>query len=152
MNSRKFDLDKFFSAVVGAMVRGKLQPHCFSAHVVGRGYVNRGEAEFDRADYLAQLKRAAEHEISNMGFASEYAELGYDRPARGILFANWNRLPKKLDSILEKLGFAAEWSDEWQVCDCGRAYRTSADSYVWAPAYKTVNGEEMCLKCAADSE
>jgi hypothetical protein len=145
-------LETVLRAAVNSMIHGHHVPHCYSAHVFGHGYVNRGEAPHDRADYLRQLKRTAQSEIDNMGFASKYAEPGYTQPAKGILFANWNCFPRNFDTILEKLGYAVEWSDEWFTCDCGTAVRTSADSYIWEPGYKEVNGEIMCLECAKDSE
>jgi hypothetical protein len=149
---KKIDLEKILAAAKNSMIYGKRRPHCFHARVAGRGYVNDGSIEFDRADYLAQLARAIDSEISNLGYAIDYAEPGYTKPARGILFADWNKFPKRFDSLLEKLGFAVEWNDEWTICDCQKAYRTSADSFCWEPSFKTVDGEEMCLDCAKTLE
>lgn len=132
------------------MIRGKRAPHCFRAFELGNGYTNDGTIMETRADYLNQLEKSVASEIANMGFASEYAELGYENPKRGILFANWNVFPKRFDDILEKLGYAVEWNDEWNVCECGKAYRTSADSYVWSPSFKEIDGQELCLECAKD--
>lgn len=73
-------------------------------------------------------------EKHNAEFAAEYGEPGYSDPSRGIIFANWNNIPKGLGDWLEKCGFALEWSDEWHVSHNypgGRAYRTSPDSYGW---------------------
>lgn len=147
-------LDRILRAAVRSMISGHHTPHCFSAHVPGRGYVNNGSLEHDRADYLRQLERAAQLEVENMGYAVAYAESGYDSPKRGILFANWNRFPSRLDSILEHAGYAVEWADEWTTCeDCGRAYRTSPDSYDWTPAggYREDLSAELCNTCYADS-
>jgi hypothetical protein len=75
-------------------------------------------------------------EIENMGFAGEYAELGYTQPKRGILFANWNYFSHEAWDMLQRMGFECEWSDEWTTCeDCGKAVRTTADSYGWQPSY-----------------
>jgi len=145
---KKIDLEKILGAAKNSMLHGKRKPHCFSAWIKGAGYTNKGDRADLRADYLAQLSREVDSEIANMGFAVDYAEPGYEKPARGILFADWNKFPKNFDKILEKLGFAVEWSDEWNVCECNKAYRTSADSFCWEPAFKTVNGAEMCLECA----
>src|SRR5678816_1797897 len=39
---------------------------------------------------------------------------------------------KRLSDLAEKAGYAVEWSDEWSTCDdCGKAVRTSPDSYGW---------------------
>jgi len=145
-------LETILNAAKHAMLKGRHSPHCYSAHVIGEGYVNKGQPQHDRADYLRQLERTVQSEIENMGFASDYAELGYTKPSRGILFANWNCFPSRFDDLLEKLGFAVEWNDEWIVCGCLKAFRTEADSYVWTPSYKEVHGELMCLECAAIEE
>jgi hypothetical protein len=146
------DLDRVLDAAVQSMITGHHAPHCYSAHVVGRGYVNDGSAVFDRADYLRQLESTAQSEVDNMGFAPGYAEPGYTQPAKGVLLANWNNLPRNLDRILEKLGYAIEWSDEWMTCEgCQKIVRSSADSFVWEPAYKIVNDSEvLCTACYAD--
>lgn len=147
-------LERILAAAVSAMINGHHAPHCFSAHVIGKGYVNDGSAAFDRADYLRQLQRAAESEVVNMVFAPAYAaQQGYDsdQPRHGVLMANWNHLPRNLDKLLEKAGYAVEWSDEWTICDdCGKALRTSPDSYFWEPAY-TMDDSGSCL-CRACEE
>ncbi len=148
-------LERILSAAVHDLASGKRAPHCYSAHVLGRGYINDGSATFDRADYLRQLTRDAQSEVDNIGYATDYAEPGYDTPKRGILFANWNRLPKDFDRILERAGYAIEWSDEWTTCeDCNKAYRTSADSYVWesAGSYREDLGSELCNVCYGDAK
>ena len=142
-------LETILAAAVNSMVRGHHAAHCFRAHVVGQGYINDGSPNFDRGDYLRQLERSAKSECDNMGFSAEYAEPGYEQPKKGILFANWNHLPRDLDKILEKLGYAVEWSDEWSTCsNCNKAFRLSADSYIWEPAYKELSDGTYCLKCA----
>ena len=89
------------------------------------------------------------NEIENMGFAGEYAELGYSQPEKGILFANWNLFPRGVDTLLESMGYEIEWSDEWSTCgNCGKAFRISSDSYGWQPSYFLVNEcEELCKDC-----
>ena len=141
-------LEKILHAAVNSMIKGHHAPHCFSAWVKDQGYVNKGDgSKFDRQDYLRQLEQTATSEIENMEFASDYAEPGYDKPTKGILFADWNCLPRNFDTILEKMGYAIEWTDEWAVCDCMKAFRLEADSFGWNPAYKEYNGELMCLEC-----
>lgn len=142
-------LETILQAAVNSMIHGHHKPHCFSAHELGHGYTNDGSNPATRAEYLKQLQHRAECEIENIGFAPDYAEPGYDSPDKAVLFANWNCLPRNLDTILERLGYAVEWSDEWMTCeDCGRAVRTSPDGYDWTPFYKIENDcEVLCLDC-----
>ena len=144
-------LERILKASVASMITGHHAPHCWRAFVAGQGYVNDGSAVYDRRDYLRQLKRTATSEIENIGWAPGYAEPGYDQPKRGVVMANWNHLPKELDSILDRAGYTVEWSDEWTECsDCGKALRTSPDSYGWRPSYTvTSDGEVVCRVCEA---
>lgn len=75
---------------------------------------------------------------------AEYGEPGYDQPARGILFADWNDCPQWLQNGLERRGFALEWEDEWVEADeTSKAYRTSPTSYGWTPYYVIRNDCEI---------
>lgn len=138
-------------AAIVSMIKGHHAPYCYTAHVPGKGYVNNGTLQESRADYLAQLERSAMSELENMTYASGYAEPGYADPERGILFTNWNIFPRGLDTILDRAGYAVEWSDEWSICECGKAIRTEADSYSWTPSYAII-GEcsIVCHECLAD--
>lgn len=69
-------------------------------------------------------------ETHSAEFASSYGEPGYSSPELGIIFANWNDIPKGLADWLEKCGFELEWSDEWETIN-DKAYRTSPSSYDW---------------------
>lgn len=142
-------LETILNAAVGSMIRGHHAPHCYRAWVAERGYVNDGSAVFDRAEFLRQLERDAKSEIENSGFAPHYSEPGYTQPERGIIFMNWNKFPRGLDSILERAGYAIEWSDEWSTCDeCGGAVRTSPDSHGWERAYTMPDDcSIICHKC-----
>lgn len=62
---------------------------------------------------------------------AEYGEPGYSNPAAGVLFGDWNEVPKWIPEYLEAAGFECEWDDEWLVADNGKAYRTRANSYDW---------------------
>lgn len=67
-------------------------------------------------------------------WCARYGEPGYTDPEKGIVFANWNDVPKGLADWLEKCGYSLEWSDEWYIdYDYSKAYRTSPDSYHWEP-------------------
>lgn len=138
--------ERILKAAIASMIRGRHSPHCYSAHVIGKGYVNDGSAAFNRADYLRQLERDATSELENMGWAEGYAEPGYDQPKRGVLMANWNKFPRHIGDTLERAGYAIEWSDEWDTCeDCNKAVRTSPDSHGWEPSF--VLREDSTLLC-----
>ena len=99
----------------------------------------------------------------NFDHAPAYAEPGYTDPDKCIVFGNWNpacgfSVPKeqqrrdpvaKLARILEKCGCELEWEDEWTTCqECGKAVRTSPDSYGWTSYYRVLNECELiCLDC-----
>ena len=68
-------------------------------------------------------------------WAAEYAEPGYSDPESGILFADWNACSRRVQSLLEAAGYALEWDEEWYVCECGKAFRVSPNSYSWLPSY-----------------
>ena len=88
--------------------------------------------------------------IEDMSYSSEYAEPGYTQPKKGILFSDWNYLPRGIGDLLSRMGYELEWEDEWTTCsDCGKALRTSADSYSWQPSYFLMYECEMyCKECA----
>lgn len=94
-----------------------------------------------------------------------YAEPGYSlrEDQIGIVFANWNdkshydedlrefvvdddTMPR-LARIAEWLGFEIEWSDEWCVCECGKAFRVNADSYSWTMHGHIFDGWVECGDC-----
>ena len=123
--------------------------YCFSAHVPGQGYINCGELVEQMPEYTRQLLCAITSEVENIGYSQAYAEPGYDA-VKGIFFANWNHFPSKTGDLLEKLGYACEWSDEWTTCDnCNSALRTQPNSYDWTPGYEfdNENGEIFCHDC-----
>ncbi len=119
--------------------------HCFSAFVKGQGYIGTSE---NCSDYNEQLAKRRANELENMQWAAGYAEPGYTNPGRCILFANWNCFSRKVVDLLEQVGYAIEWSDEWTQCgQCGKAVRTSGDCYQWTPYYVIEEGEHTCLDC-----
>ena len=95
-----------------------------------------------------------------------YAEPGYGS-AEGedvIAFGDWNTCSRydreagrsvdtdgvmpRLSEALERIGVEIEWSDEWCDCsDCGKAVRTSGDSYSWTPSFKADDGGLLCVEC-----
>jgi hypothetical protein len=90
------------------------------------------------------------NQIENITYSRDYAEKGYTiKTEKGILFGNWNYFSRKACDLLEQAGYELEWEDEWDTCaDCGRAIRTSADSYGWTASYVILNDCELvCLDC-----
>ena len=49
--------------------------------------------------------RLVEKHAKYCEFASSYGERGYDDPEKGILFANWNNVPRFIMDGLERRGF-----------------------------------------------
>lgn len=76
--------------------------------------------------------------------ADEYGEPGYGPAEKGILFCNWNNIPKSLQDRLEAQGYMMEWSDEWYV-DGGRspvkAWRTQPDHRGWESRTRLIDGD-----------
>ena len=100
-------------------------------------------------------QKSALRQIENTSYAAEYAERGYDNPKKGILFSDWNLFPKGLDDLLERYGYAIEWEDEWDTCaNCGKAFRSQADSYGWQPSYisNAETGERFCHDCFSEDD
>lgn len=99
-------------------------------------------------------QQTAKSEIANLGYAPGYAEPGYTDPQHGILLANWNYFPSRIDRTLEAAGYGIEWSDEWITCEeCGKLVRTSADCYSWQPSYVLMNDcDVVCHACVDWSE
>lgn len=107
----------------------------------------------------------------DMTYADGYAEPGYTEPRCGIYLADWNdesrrgtdaeraagdywptvsTFRSRFAGILARAGYAVEWSDEWTVCECGKAVRIQPDSYGWTPAYVIRDGELACQECWRD--
>lgn len=93
--------------------------------------------------------RSAENEIENMQSATQWAEgTGNDQPRKAILIANWNHLPRGIDSLLESYGYSIEWNDTVTECDgCYKLLQTTADSCFWQPAYITTGDGCYCIEC-----
>lgn len=103
-------------------------------------------AEAPHCSQLDVRQRLAHFEY--LEFAPGYAEPGYTDPKKAVLFFNWNEVGRRTCDILERYGYECEWSDEWTTCGgCGKALRTSPDSYSWQPSYFDMDGEYTCLEC-----
>ena len=118
-------LERILQAAANSLGQGKRVPHC------------NGE---DRAQWVQD----ARSEATNFDWAKNYGESGYEDPVKGIVFANWNKFPRGLDDILERAGYAVEWSDEWIIdYESLKAYRTSPDCYSWKPYYVLTEGGDV---------
>ena len=138
---KNMTLEYVLKAAVSSMIRGHHTPHCFS------WYRNGVDFPATSPEYLEALEREATQEIENLGYASEYAD-GRDCGAKGVIWANWNALPRGLDTILERLGYSLEWSDCVSTCDtCYKAIQTEPDCYSWTPEYTIGDGYIMCAAC-----
>jgi hypothetical protein len=142
-------LQRILQAAVDSLAQGNLWPHCYRAYVDGQGYINDGSTAYNRADYERQAVQSAQSEVDNIGYATHYAEPGYSQPCHGVVMANWNHFPTAVAPLVERAGYSAEWSDEWFVCDCGGAVRTSPNGHDWTPSYREVDNELLCIECAA---
>lgn len=79
-----------------------------------------------------------------MEWCDKYGEPGYNQPESGILFANWNNIPKAFQTFLESRGYELEWSDEWIIdYDYSKAWRTEPAGYWWEPSYML--SEDGCM-------
>jgi hypothetical protein len=117
------------------------------------------EAAINSAKTIQTKNRLEDIAIHTSG----YAEPGYSGEI--IATGNWNVIgeawsqsearfiggdntPRRLMSVLEKLGVAIEWSDEWSYCDsCSKLVRTVGDSYAWRPSYAIFNESICCHEC-----
>ncbi len=96
--------------------------------------------------------------------AEGYAEPGYADPDDcPILLANWNaetrwnkeanksetisKLMPLLGEFAEAVGCAIEWSDEWEVCECQKAFRISPNSYRWTMFGAFIEDMAVCGEC-----
>lgn len=109
--------------------------------------------------------------VDSIDYARDYAEPGYGPAKLGVLFANWNDIteyreggvnglgervkvddvPSRVSDALEHAGYDIEWSDEWTTCgSCGKAVRTSANSYGWTRSYSEQDGDVSCAACTLE--
>lgn len=85
-------------------------------------------------------------------YAQSYAEPGYDDPNTGVLLYNWNGCPQRdhVEHALTSAGYELEWSDEWLVCECGKAFRTEPDHMSWTMHGFIGDGVYSCGECALE--
>jgi hypothetical protein len=85
-------------------------------------------------------------------WCGKYGEPGYNDPEKGVVFANWNDVPKAIQEALEEAGYELEWSDEWTIdYNNDKAYRTSPSSYHWEPQWVMGDGEYIFPDDGADA-
>lgn len=119
----------------------------------------------EAAEHSVKDRRAG-WELEELRLHTEgYAEPGYTDPECGIIAtANWNSIShydreqgKHIDddntlprvcALFEKLGIEIEWNDEWCACsECGKLFRTQADSYGWQRSYYQFECDLVCHEC-----
>ncbi len=92
------------------------------------------------------LRAFCEVNSQQVDWADQYGEPGYETPAKGILFADWNDISKPLQTRLEKQGYELEWSDEWYVDSSSspaKAYRTQPDGHGWESRLRMIDGNYL---------
>lgn len=86
----------------------------------------------------------------NIQWCDNYGERGYSHSSKGLLFSNWNQVPKHVQSGLGK-HYELLWSDEWYIdYNRSKAYRTSPDSYSWTPSVVFWECEPLTIDDAKD--
>lgn len=114
-------------------------------------------------DRIQLLLDIAESRRFNFQLVDGYAEPGYPDCPNGLALGNWNdksyydkktnkfvttdNTPSRIGKLLEKLGVEVDWEDEYLVCDCNNAFRTSGDSYNWTQYGYIGDGWYMCGDC-----
>lgn len=89
------------------------------------------------------MKITATYDIQ---FVAGCSEPGYDDKL--VALANWNNISSHVFDALESRGISCEWEDEWITCDnCGKAFRTSPDSYGWEMYGHIFDGFALCGDC-----
>lgn len=70
---------------------------------------------------------------------------------KGILAANWNRVSRGVQKVLERAGYTLDWCDAVSGCDsCHKAIQTRPTHYGWKPEYVTTECEMFCEDCTVD--
>jgi hypothetical protein len=126
---------------------------------------NELEREMIMSKRIALQRLEEELESGAINWYSGYAEPGYDSGKKGVLVSNWNRYSDKahrfhyvdlngegdyggeFTSELEHLGYEIEWDDTVIDCECGKLFRTTADSYGWKRYGYIFDGYAKCGDC-----
>lgn len=87
---------------------------------MGKFFRSPAGQPFDRVQIVLEYL-FDQHDAELVG---EYGEPRYTDPENGILFADWNNVPKWQQDLMEEAGYELEWSDEW-VSHNNKAYRCS---------------------------
>ena len=126
--------------VRNAHKRATMSDHEFSWNRERGECFNEAHGPFSTVEVFHKYCEVNSHQCE---FAEEYGEPGYTHPGKGVLFANWNRVPKLLADRLEAQGYELEYSDEWYV-DCdktpAKAWRTSPDHHGWESRVRACDG------------
>jgi len=77
---------------------------------------------------------------------SSWVRWGIPFRTQRVYMGEDNTMPRVAE-LAEKAGYTIEWSDEWLICDCGKAFRTSGDCYGWTMHGVIYNGDYACGDC-----
>lgn len=70
---------------------------------------------------------------------------------KGILAANWNRVSRGVQKMLERAGYTLDWRDGVCSCGgCGKAIQTQPSHYGWKPEYVMGDGDILCESCVEE--
>jgi hypothetical protein len=110
------------------------------------------KTDAEKASVFDRLVEYWERKGHDIYWYNGCAEPGYDDQT--VVTANWNPAPmKRISDFIERYfdNVSIEWSDEWTSCgECGKAIRTSPDSYGWQAYYIMGDCEITCLDCVKD--
>jgi hypothetical protein len=71
----------------------------------------------------------------------------------GKMIDNRDPTMRRLERILDRMGFEIEWSDAGTGCSgCGSWISTQPDCYGWQPDYHGTDGEILCRDCLDKDE
>lgn len=75
----------------------------------------------------------------------QYGEPGYSA-ANGVILFDWNDCGTRVVKYLELAGYDCEWSDEWIICNEGKAWRTQPSHAFWQPSYIYSNDGDIITR------
>lgn len=75
-------------------------------------------------------------------------QIGETIDNENTIIMNWNNIPDKCQSFVEKCGYTVSWNDQMVQCEiCDRWVDIIPGYYGDIPKYKIINGGVMCYNC-----
>ncbi len=128
--------------------------HVFVCNVAGQLAMHTDRKGWIKIDSLEGLTEVSYLEVLEEKYYLRsfygYAEPGYDEDKNAML-GDWNNVPDSDAKYIEELGFELEWEDEWLVCECGKGFRCSPNSYGWEMYGIIDDGSCVCGDCLKES-